>query len=145
MKRLYRVPGDGRIAGVCAGIARYLDVDVTLVRLAWVILSIIPGALIGGALAYLAAWLLMPVTWEPVAAGGGRRLTRSATDRHIAGLCGGLAEYFAIDATAVRVAVVILAIYPGAIIGGLIGYAVAWFIVPSASSGPLVDAAAPAR
>ena len=145
MKRLFRVPAEGRIAGVCAGIARYVDADVTLVRLAWVILSIIPGALVGGAIAYLAAWMLMPVSLERESGAARPRLTRSLTDRQIAGLCGGLAEYFAIDATAVRVAVVILAIYPGAVIGGVIAYAVAWFIVPPAASGPLVDATAPAQ
>jgi phage shock protein PspC (stress-responsive transcriptional regulator) len=61
----------------------------------------------------------------------GRRLRRSTQDRRIAGVCGGLAEYFGVDATAVRVAVVILAIYPGAVIFGVIAYVVAWVIVPT--------------
>jgi phage shock protein C len=46
---------------VCAGLAAYFDADVTIVRLVWVILSIVPGVLIGGPLAYVAAWVLTPV------------------------------------------------------------------------------------
>jgi phage shock protein C len=46
-----------KIAGVCAGFARYLDVDVTLVRVIWLAVAIMTGV---GFLAYLAAWLIMP-------------------------------------------------------------------------------------
>ena len=60
-RRLERIPAHGKIAGVCAGIANYLDMDVALVRALWVLLSLVPGTLIGGVLAYAAAWLLMPV------------------------------------------------------------------------------------
>ena len=50
--------GDGKvIAGVCAGLADFLRVDVTLVRLAVVLLSLLGG---GGVLAYLVAWLIIP-------------------------------------------------------------------------------------
>jgi hypothetical protein len=43
-KRLTRLPASGRIAAVCSGLSDYFEVDVTLVRLAWVVLSIVPGA-----------------------------------------------------------------------------------------------------
>jgi phage shock protein PspC (stress-responsive transcriptional regulator) len=125
------------IAGVCAGIADYLNTDVTWVRLAWVVLSIVPGAIIGGVIAYIAAWVLMPeggLTQRAVI--GGRRLLRSTTDRKIAGVCGGLAEYLSVDPTLVRLAVVVLAIYPGAIVCGIIGYAIAWAIIPEAPPLP---------
>src|SRR5439155_25917576 len=101
-KRLFRKPASGRIAGVCSGIAEYLDTDVTAVRLAWVILSIVPGGLIGGVLAYLAAWMIMPESTEQALATEHRRLTRSVIDRKIAGVCGGLAEYLNVDSTVVR-------------------------------------------
>ena len=65
-KRLVRKPASGRIGGVCAGIADYLDTDVTLVRLLWVILSIVPGGVIGGLIGYLAAWIIMPESNERV-------------------------------------------------------------------------------
>jgi phage shock protein PspC (stress-responsive transcriptional regulator) len=46
-----------KIAGVCAGFARYFDADVTLVRVLWLAVAITTGV---GFLAYLAAWLIMP-------------------------------------------------------------------------------------
>jgi phage shock protein C len=132
-KRLTRRPAEGKLGGVCAGIAAYLETDVALVRLGWVILSIVPGLFLGGALAYLAAWLMIPVA-EPdgPAPSHGRRLMRSISDKQIAGVCGGIAEYLGLDSTLVRVLAVVLAIYPGALIGGVIVYLVAWFIMPAA-------------
>jgi phage shock protein PspC (stress-responsive transcriptional regulator) len=131
-RRLWRVPEEGRIGGVCAGIAHYFDVDVTLVRIAWVILSILPGLLVGGLLAYVVAWVLLPAAPSERRATAGRRLLRSETDRQIGGVCGGLAEYLGVDTTIVRIVSVVLAIYPGAIIGGAIAYAILWFIIPTA-------------
>jgi phage shock protein PspC (stress-responsive transcriptional regulator) len=128
-KRLYRVPSQGRIAGVCAGIAEYLDADVTLIRLLWIILSVVPGGIIGGLIAYIAAWIIMPTeSAQPHAAT--RRLTRSLHDRRIAGVCGGFAEYFHVDSTVVRLLWAVLTVVPGCIILGLIAYVVAWIIMP---------------
>ena len=141
VRRLTRSKTKGKIAGVCAGIADYFEVDVVLVRAAWVVLSIVPGAIIGGLLAYLAAWLVMPEATEPAAVSLQRRLTRSATDKKIAGICGGLAEYFGVDATAVRLLWCVLSILGGAIVGGVIAYLLAWFIIPQAPAVALPTAA----
>lgn len=130
IRRLTRTRLHSKIAGVCAGLADYFEVDVVLVRVIWVILSIVPGAIIGGVLAYIAAWLVIPEATEPASVSQERRLTRSATDKKIAGICGGLAEYFEIDATAIRVVWCILSIFFGAVIGGVIAYLAAWFIIP---------------
>ena len=128
-KRLYRVPSRGRIAGVCAGIAEYLDADVTLIRLLWIILSVVPGGIIGGIIAYIAAWLIMPTeSAHPHAEP--RRLTRSLHDRRIAGVCGGFADYFHVDSTVVRLLWAVLTVVPGCIILGLIAYVIAWIIMP---------------
>lgn len=136
-RRLTRLPADGKVAGVCAGIAAYLDTDVTFVRLAWVALSIVPGAVIGGIVAYAAAWILLPARGAGPQAGARQRLLRSTSDRKIAGVCGGLAEYFGLDSTLVRLAAIILAIYPGAIICGVVAYVIAWFITPTAPTPAL--------
>lgn len=143
VRRLTRSKTQGKIAGVCAGLADYFDVDVVLVRAAWVVLSIVPGAVIGGVLAYLAAWLVMPDGTETAPAPSERRLTRSTTDTKIAGVCGGLAEYFGVDATAVRLIWCVLSILCGAIVGGVIAYLLAWFIIPRASA-VVLPATAPA-
>ena len=129
-RRLTRSRPDAKVAGVCAGLANYFEVDVVLVRAAWVVFSIVPGVLIGGVIAYLAAWLVMPEGTEPAPAPQARRLTRSATDKKIAGVCGGLAEYFSVDATPIRLLWVILSILCGAVVGGVIAYLVAWLIIP---------------
>jgi phage shock protein PspC (stress-responsive transcriptional regulator) len=63
------------------------------------------------------------------------RLTRSITNRRIAGVCGGLAEYLGVDATPLRLLWLLLSVLPGAIVGGLVVYLAAWLIIPKAS-GP---------
>lgn len=57
-----------------------------------------------------------------------RRFLRSSSDRLVGGVCGGLARYFGIDATLVRIGMVALALLGGA---GLIVYAAALVLVPS--------------
>ena len=136
-RRLMRLPLEGKIAGVCAGLAAHLRVDVTVIRLAWVILSIVPGVLIGGIIVYLAAWLLMPVNELGRSTYQGRRLMRADEDSWIAGVCGGIADTLGIDSTIVRVVAVILAIYPGAVVFGVIAYAVLWAIIPPAPLLPV--------
>lgn len=140
-RRFVRIPDEGKIAGVCAGLAAYFDTDVTIVRLVWVILSIIPGVFIGGLVAYIAAWILAPVASPQDHRPLGRRLVRSETDKQIAGVCGGLAEYFGLDSTLVRLAAVIIAIYPGCVIGGIVAYLIAWFIMPARPAASLQPAA----
>jgi len=50
---------DGRmLAGVCAGVADYFGLDVTLVRVIWAVVSVITGG--AGVLAYLVAWIIIP-------------------------------------------------------------------------------------
>jgi len=57
-KRLVRPRANRKIAGVCAGFAEYFDLDVTLVRVVWLVLLLIPPCL--GLLSYLIAWIVMP-------------------------------------------------------------------------------------
>ena len=54
---LRRSHSDGMLAGVAAGLARYFDVDVTIVRIAFVVLAVVGGA---GIPLYLAGLLLIP-------------------------------------------------------------------------------------
>lgn len=56
--KLSRPRDDRKIAGVCGGFARYLGVDVTLVRLVAVILIFCPVGV--GVIAYLVSWIVMP-------------------------------------------------------------------------------------
>jgi phage shock protein C len=61
-----------------------------------------------------------------------RKLTLSTNDRKIAGVCGGLAEYLEVDSTLVRLVWVLVAL-TGV---GLIGYPIAWLIMPSQTACP---------
>lgn len=57
--RLYRSSTDVMIAGVCSGLARYLGIDPTLVRLFFVLLGLAGGGI--GFLIYLLLWIVVPV------------------------------------------------------------------------------------
>ena len=59
--RLRRSTDDRMLAGVAGGLARYLNVDATLVRIGMVVLTLLTGA---GAALYIAAWLLIPADGE---------------------------------------------------------------------------------
>lgn len=197
-KRLTRSASDRVLAGVCGGLAEYLDVDSLFIRLAWILMVvaggfgillyiawvvIVPvgptltstvqerrgrstfGAIVGGFLVLLGVLLLLdefhffhmhnlfdwswkfagpalliaggaylvfrkreaqavdeaaPVGQAPEAVRA-RRFEKSRTDRKLFGVCGGLADYFEVDPTLVRLAVagVTLAAPPFGIIGYL--------------------------
>lgn len=57
MKRLYRDKTNEMLAGVCSGIAEYLDVDPTIIRLVFVLFAFLGG---GGVWVYLVLWIIMP-------------------------------------------------------------------------------------
>ena len=57
-KALVRSRKGRMVAGICAGIAEYFGVDVTLVRVVVAVVAVITGG--AGVLAYLAAWAIIP-------------------------------------------------------------------------------------
>lgn len=61
-----------------------------------------------------------------------KRLMRSSVDRKIAGVCGGVAEYFEIDSTLVRLIWVLLMFVPVPLFPGIAAYVVGWLIMPVA-------------
>jgi phage shock protein C len=66
-RRLTRSLSDKKIAGVCAGLAHYFELDPTLVRLIWLSTVIFAGT---GLLAYLIAWIVMPKEERPLPVSG---------------------------------------------------------------------------
>jgi phage shock protein C len=66
----------------------------------------------------------------PVAEGPPRRLRRSRKDRWLGGVCGGIAEYFVLDPTLIRVLYVLVSVlsvvFPGAIV-----YILLWILIPA--------------
>ena len=64
-----------------------------------------------------------------------RRLVRSVTNKKIAGVCGGLAEYLDADPVMMRLLWVLLTL--GLPPAGIIGYIVAWIVIPKAPTVPV--------
>ncbi|NLX50445.1 MAG: PspC domain-containing protein [Methanospirillum sp.] len=72
MKELKRSRDDRMLAGVCGGIGRYFEIDANVIRLVWVVVTLVSIGF--GLLAYLIAWLLIPEELPPAAdpgSGGG--------------------------------------------------------------------------
>jgi len=61
-RKLTRSRTNKKIAGVCSGFANYLNLDVTLVRIVWLMLAFLWG---WGLIGYIIAWIVMPD--EPLA------------------------------------------------------------------------------
>ena len=140
-RKLRRSIDDRVLGGVCGGFGEYFDVDPVLIRVVWGILAVTGGV---GILAYIICWIVIDEassgvrvqTAAPVVSPlpRSKRLRRSATDVKWAGVCGGIAEHLGVDSTLVRVMWVILTVVPGAILGGLIVYLVAWMVLPAPDS-----------
>lgn len=58
-KKLYRIPGQGKITGLSAGLGEYLSIDVTVVRILWVVLALATNGFM--VLVYFIAALMVPV------------------------------------------------------------------------------------
>ena len=57
IKRLYRSKKDKILGGVCGGMAEYFNIDPTLIRILWVIFTLMGGS---GILAYIICWIIIP-------------------------------------------------------------------------------------
>jgi phage shock protein C len=56
MKRLYRLKNQRILGGVCGGIGEYFDVDPTVIRIVWAVLTLLSV----GIIAYIIAWIIIP-------------------------------------------------------------------------------------
>ena len=59
-KKLYRIEQGAKLAGVCGGLAEYFNVDANIIRLLWVLLSLVFTAVVGGTVLYIVAALILP-------------------------------------------------------------------------------------
>jgi len=73
-KRLVRPRQGRKIAGVCAGLAEYFDLDITLVRVLWLVVTFF-SALVPGLIAYFVAWIVMPEEPEYLPVPQGQQVT----------------------------------------------------------------------
>ena len=96
--RLYRDANDKILGGVCGGIAAYVNVDPTVVRLLFAIITF--GGFGLGFLLYIILWIVLPTS--AVESYSGKRFFRNPDDRIIGGVAGGLAAYFNKNAWSIR-------------------------------------------
>lgn len=152
--RLYRDSTDKILGGVCAGIANYTNIDPSIVRLLFAIITF--GGFGFGILLYILAWIILPA--RPLETYIGKRFFRNPDDRIIGGVAGGLAAYFNKDAWLFRLiflAPILLNIllsiisrifggwggpdYPDLFVGSfsgtfIIAYIILWIVLPEARS-----------
>jgi len=76
--RLYRSVKDKTIGGVCGGLADYFNVDVVLIRVAFVLLLLFGG---GGFLAYIVLWIVIPQQPPVFTTAGNSTVSDSTTDK----------------------------------------------------------------
>jgi phage shock protein PspC (stress-responsive transcriptional regulator) len=135
MKKFHRLAEDKKLAGVCAGLGEYFDIDPVFFRLFFLV-SLFFGGI--GALIYLLLWIMAP---EKPGAEGARApaagLHLSRADRKIAGVCGGLGEWLDIDPVFLRVAFILLALVGGL---GIAVYILLWLFLPRAPATPATGA-----
>lgn len=57
-RKLRRIVSKKKIAGVCAGFAEYFDTDISLMRIIWIALLLLPPSI--GLIGYIVAWAVLP-------------------------------------------------------------------------------------
>ena len=110
-KKLYRNQKNKKLAGVCSGLAEYFEIDVTLIRIIWIVFILLGGA---GIISYLISILIIPqkpdseMEIEVLESKKKPKLSLNKDDKFIFGVCGGLGKYFEIDSSIIRILFVVL-------------------------------------
>lgn len=115
------------MGGVCAGLARYANVDPVWIRLLFALFTAVYGITI---IIYIVLWIVIPGSYdldEPST----KKMFRDSENKALGGVSGGVAAYFGIDIVAVRVLFIAFTIAGGL---GLIAYVVLWVILPEAKT-----------
>jgi phage shock protein PspC (stress-responsive transcriptional regulator) len=142
-KRLYRDENNKVLGGVCSGLAHYFNMDITLVRIIFLILFFSFGF---GLIPYIILWIVVPNSADKIIGSTRKKLYRDNDDKIIAGVCSGIGNYFGINAWIPRVLFVLpfisfvfkhgndfsdflkLTFSPGS----LIIYIILWLVLPEA-------------
>ena len=127
MKQIY-LSSDKKFLGICGGIADYFKVDPTLIRIVVACLALYT-AIIPALVIYIVMSFVFPQQPEGyTTVNTAKKLAKSKGNKKIAGVCGGLAEYFGIDATIVRLIFALSFLFLGF---GLTIYIVCLALMPS--------------
>lgn len=125
MKKLYRSNCDRKLFGVCGGLAEYLNLDSSIIRILCTLLILAGGS---GFLLYIILAFVIPEDPENIKViTNNKKLYRSKTDRKISGICGGLAKYFNVDSNMIRLIWIASILFLGS---GLLAYFILIFVIP---------------
>ena len=133
--KLRRNPFNQSLGGVCSGIANYLNVDTSFIRIAFVFAFFFFGT---GVLAYIVLWIVIPKATGDEADkiiqnenNNPHKLYRNKETKAIGGVCSGIALHFGIEIWVVR-----LAFFAGIFLWGsaVLVYLIAWITIPEASN-----------
>jgi len=151
--RLFRDTSDKFVGGVCSGLAAYMNVDPSIVRILFAIITF--GGFGVGFLIYIILWMVLPT--RDLEGYSGKRLYRNPDDKVVGGVAGGLAAYFNKETWLIRLIFiaplalnVLLGIlsgfswhhfdlFPNIVFGSLNGtltliYIVLWMVLPEAKT-----------
>ncbi len=129
-QKLYRSSNNRIIAGVCGGLANYFGMAPGLMRFLFILFLLFGGS---GFFIYIIMWLIVPLDYANRAAvitiqpERYKKLYRSAHERMIAGVCGGLANYFGLDPTWIRLLFIFFFLFGGA---AFFIYIIMWLLLP---------------
>lgn len=126
MKKIY-LSDDKKFLGICAGVADYLNVDPTLIRIAVVCLSLLTAVLPALVIYFVLSLVFPHAPADYVPSQPAKKLMKGS-DKKLSGVCSGLANYFGIDATIVRLIFAIAFLVFGY---GLALYIVCLIMMPS--------------
>ncbi len=125
-KRLVRDEKRKILAGVCAGIAYYVNVDPVWIRLLFALSTAFYGITF---VIYVILWIAMPGSYDIEEGTDNKKMFRDPETKVLGGVSGGVAAYFGIDITVVRILFIVFT-FAGGI--GLLAYIVLWVILPEA-------------
>src|SRR5690606_5640546 len=125
-RRLVRDEKRKIVGGVCAGLAYYINVDPVWVRLVFALLTAFYGITF---IIYVILWIAMPGAFDIEEQTDNKKMFRDPETKALGGVSGGVAAYFGIDITVVRILFIVFS-FAGGI--GLLVYIVLWVILPEA-------------
>jgi phage shock protein PspC (stress-responsive transcriptional regulator) len=129
-KKLFRDQKRSILGGVCAGLGHYFNIDPVWPRLLFALLVL--GSYGGLLLVYIIFWIVLPASTELEDEPTVKKMFRDTSEKKVlGGVASGVAAFFGVDTTIIRLLFVI-----GAIVGGLgfIIYIVLWIALPEAKT-----------
>lgn len=128
-KKLYRNEKRKILGGVCSGLAHYFNIDPVWPRLIFALLAF---ATYGGlVVAYIILWIVIPASNELEDESSSKKMYRDTDNRVIGGVASGLAAFWGIDSTVIRVLFIGMTIFGGL---GLFIYIIMWIALPEAKT-----------